>query len=392
MADYSYSEMNAYRDSPTPGQTDKAIVDAARGILCRRVVDFTKHFIPAPLDPLYEGVVGAACPSPRLPSPPAPGIPFTGGQCAGVRYRISGTYDVEHVGTDDSRGLTFVAQDRFGPISGIRIESGTPLVGGSNGIVLSHRDSSGNPIQTVVASAGGFPNYKIANLRNVTVVRQDGQPDNCGNLPARYPDTPVPTRPQLEVNVPIEVRPGVTVNVPIVPIIPIVKGELNVDVGGINVKFDLGGITVGGGGTGSLPSSVIDQLKRIEDAANDSADSAGKAEENTRRKRPPAADSELESNTSPPTKGGDIEVGENLRAVCLHLTKLPSKAQFGVGSPDCHFAGWCEFKSQGCLFPREQINFEDSLFIAPEGATGFAFTLTNGAEGTVTIYSKKSSE
>ena len=76
----------------------------------------------------------------------------------------------------------------------------------------------------------------------------------------------------------------------------------------------------------------------------------------------------------------------NAAWLIIDLTKLPDKAQYGGDSPTVYFAGWLEFLKEGRAFPRQQINFEQSIFRFPDGADGYAYTFTNGAQGNVSVY------
>jgi hypothetical protein len=99
-----------------------------------------------------------------------------------------------------------------------------------------------------------------------------------------------------------------------------------------------------------------------------------------------ADNDDVSSSPRPPATEGDEDV-DNLLGVLVTLTKNPQDMQ--MGSPPIFFAGWLTFKAQGGYEVRHPIHFEQSYFPASEGATGYAYTFTKGAEGSIVAYSKK---
>ncbi len=124
-----------------------------------------------------------------LPNPSG-NRPFTGGQCPGVSYLVSGAIQIPQNGTNPS----FV--NPFGPIR----------VAGP--ITQDERESGGGTNTAIGFTYGSTPLYYVlASARKATpptwvsfdVVRADGQPDDCGDppkLPERYtpPDSTPPIR------------------------------------------------------------------------------------------------------------------------------------------------------------------------------------------------------
>lgn len=112
------------------------------------------------------------------PEPP----PFTGGQCP-VLYIVnySVTYDTRSIPPPNIITDTFQITFVYGTIKGIRIERGSSLeqvfiIGGG----------STNPSDTVEygAFAVGTGGEGIISASIVSVARQDGLPDNCGDPPS----------------------------------------------------------------------------------------------------------------------------------------------------------------------------------------------------------------
>lgn len=84
----------------------------------------------------------------------------------------------------------------------------------------------------------------------------------------------------------------------------------------------------------------------------------------------------------------DEEVGEDLRFVEVIINSIPTNAasQFGGDGPNVFYCGWFEFSTEGRYFPREPIHFSSNIFVAPDGATGYAYTLYQGFAGRANIY------
>ena len=125
-------------------------------------------------------------------------------------------------------------------------------------------------------------------------------------------------------------------------------------------------------------SDKLDGLKNTQDHLVDTANNIDK---NT-KPRPPLTSPDLSHNQRPKNDNKRDDVS-GLNYVEIVLTKLPpaGKSMSGNGSPNIYFCGWFEWSVSGTPLPREQILFENSLFLAPKEATGYAYCLVHGAEG-----------
>lgn len=132
---------------------------------------------------------------PSLPEPepqiPPFELPFEGGQCSGLEYRIGYSYEQYGSNGDLIASATVLPENGvsiFGAISSIETYSPSPSFSG-NGIIVTGRDSVGSVFSA--RQAFNFPQAGIRNeLISTTVVLASGQPDNCGNLP--NPNDPIP--------------------------------------------------------------------------------------------------------------------------------------------------------------------------------------------------------
>lgn len=275
--------------------------------LCNRLADkqrfyavFANTFLPAARRDQYFGSMGAMynllCN--RVPPNDEP-LPFNGGQCP-VQYHI------EAVGTlKDQSGINpdeplSNSADPFGPIVGVRYITGN--LGLNQQFVMDAYDGGGRPTVYNLFGTGGF-GY-LANCSITSVVRVDGNPDNCGN-PAR----PVPAPPDpgwnigdttitytnsdgVDVTIPISfiinngyIDINAQVNVPVTVNIDNkfdVQATVNFSTGAINfsvnndikgaVNFNTGGIGSGNVITiGDPPSSSTDPQEGEPDPRDDRA-------------------------------------------------------------------------------------------------------------------------
>lgn len=319
-----------------------------------------------------------------LPAPPT--LPFTGGQCVGVQYRIN----MEAAYAEGSPPRLKV--DRYpqffsGPIVGVRTIKKP---------VSSDRSSYefflqvGNPVQEIRQTEtqwGSFEaSYGIPEpyVRVVSVSRTDGQPDNCGNLPIDYPQTPVPPAARttsVEVNV-----HGNTYNVPIT-----FKGvnnyNIELDAGDISFSFDLVGVNINS--NNQVIANIEDNVLTLNENVS-----------NLTQVAIPFINNSVNFNSSfnfgnfqTEEDGGssspaDEEQSDNIAYVTLDITRKPvnAKTQEGELAQDLVYAGWFQFAAKGYYFPREPIHFSKAIFKAPFGATDYAYTLYEGFEAKVVVH------
>jgi len=315
--------------------------------------------------------------------PPAPQPKFVGGQCDSVSYNMIVRWRNKDGSTDYDRQNGF-----WGPITDVefvRNSSGnSDHRGFLQDLYVTSRGADASPGELnrrLVAS----PYVYAEQMTGVDMARADGASDNCGN-----PPSPV-VRP---VVLPIEQR---TTNI---NVLSVDKSTVNVvtavfDFPSASVDFNL-----------SVPLRVtIDQRKFY---LNIDGWYSGDPSDGSPPDLSPVQDSVLQLNGTlnqyfapinpsvnpsltliAPSFGKDSDEQKDISGaqwLIIDLTKMPDKTQYGGGSPTVYFAGWIEFLKEGRAFPRQQINFERSIFRFPDGADGYAYTFTNGAQGNVSVY------
>lgn len=233
-------------------------------------------------------------------------------------------------------------------------------------------------------------NPSLVNVNEIvsdSFIRVDGMPDNCGMTTIEYPDT-TPTAMDYETTININSEDGDTLTFPLIYAPIDFSFPLNFDLGGINLTVDLGGINFNFSlvSIDGLPIPLPDG----QDAPLPSPQDDGNR--NVRCKRKPAPGSgSYNQDDKTETDPKEEDVGDTLEFVRVTLTSVPTnvKNQFGDGAPDVIYAGWFEFQGEGFNFPRQPIHFTNSLFIPPEGSTGYAYTLYEGIQGKATVYTTK---
>jgi hypothetical protein len=171
---------------------------------------------------------------PATASNPAPGPGFTGGQCAGVEYRLQWR---------NAQGIIFT-DTLFGPIGQYSISSVPTLPSGFNRYTFTGSGfTSGGAPQTITQETSQAPSQEP--VEKLPLERVDGLPDDCGDPPPLPPQPfppggdPLPTPPPVTYDDPdgnpITIAPEFTVFAPIV-IGPNVFAPVRVDLP--DVTFD----------------------------------------------------------------------------------------------------------------------------------------------------------
>lgn len=379
------------------------VADAAADFACDLYQDFPGAIIRSPIGAFNRGLMDSLC-GPRNKLPPAPTPPpYSGGQCRCRSYEVTVTW-LQGGSEPFQRVLTTTVLAPFTLYASGDNQIGVTVLYLRSAICENGSPTgwSDNPIGSLV---DGSESYSI-----VSAIPTDGQPDDCGDPPAEWGNNLPDVIPDDRRSTDITINNNDGTNI-VVPVAIIGSGnvfnlspEFKVDVGGVTVTFDFSGAKIDFGSSNQNPNnppprnnSSADNFERIETAIKE-------LKEKLTEQQKDIDDIKADRNDSPPpdddpdiekeedeeeSESGDKDV-DKLQYVCVHLTKLPNREQWGDGAPNVYYAGWLEFKLKGCNLPRQPIHFKDSIFKAPDGATGFAYTLTNGAKGKVTVYKSKS--
>lgn len=173
------------------------LYNATPGGFIDRYLDFSEYTSSESVaDALMRQVCGAPPtgnpPGPPDPPPLAPSAPYSGGQCPGEEYEIS--YSITF-GSDPNNPQTqqrTSSRTWIGPIGSI--SGPTPDAAGTAWTwTLRHDLDNPNGARTnVLASVGSL---FTPSLSGISAVREDGQPDTCGDppvAPTTDPTVPVP--------------------------------------------------------------------------------------------------------------------------------------------------------------------------------------------------------
>lgn len=217
--------------------------------------------IAGKVNPFYDGslldgyqtaVTGALqgfCDVPPAGPIPTPELPFTGGQCSAM-YTVSFQYKGIGRFSCFLFGSTFNSAPVQGPITSIRLGGQQQTTTCQPGPIFKQVVASipGNPAANLIQLGGNDFFYEVS---NISVTRVGGLPDNCGNPPPVFPpgtpnpNPPTPPPTEVVINLP-DIGPVTVTFSPTVGIAYVdadaefnVPVTVNVDVGGIDVNFDV---------------------------------------------------------------------------------------------------------------------------------------------------------
>jgi len=184
-----------------------------------------------------------------------------------------------------------------------------------------------------------------------------------------------------------------------------IKPEFNINVGGIQVKFDITGAKITIAPTLKLPDflppgtdprplppapkepgkepvddpNLQNELDKIKDLLDDIKECACDEE----------PEGPLLSDIIANSSGGVYSLPANTEFVSVILTSLPSssRVEFGNGaSQNVIYAGWYSFGTVQGAGDRLPISYAENVFFAPKGASRFSFTVRKGAIAICTAY------
>lgn len=382
---------SAYAAGEQAGSFLSQAADAAANFACGLYRDFPGAVLPTDLlqgrDPVTtfsRGIWDRLC-SPRNIKPPDPVSKLPGGQCKCVNYRYNASFKVSETAPVQTSTGTFVGRGEVIE----RPEQTSPTV--RNRLELFSYNCT-NGVENGTKSLRFATNYnREGGFATVAISRVDGSPDTCGSQPPTFPPNVIPPgRGNTTTNINL---PGITVPVGVayvpVTITPTlnISPTINVDLGGLNFQFDLGGVTVN---FPDLPASPPGRpsLPGGNTSKPDCPPCPPCPELPPSTPQPQPGDPELPPETPPETPEPDKDA-PGILYLEVELTKLPNKLQLGGNGQTVYFAGWIAFRAKsGSYHPRQQIHFKKTIYKAPDGCDGYTYTFTNGAKGTVKFYSQ----
>lgn len=169
----------------------ESVAAASRDVVCSALAtnEALAGWIDAVWRTNWNGSLASAvrrgfCSNPSAPPDPSDYIQFTGGQCPGVTYRVQADYQFAPSPATGFPGPEGSLDDTIeGPITyqnPFTVPDGEPNQGfkgvawiGSNGDRVS-----------VIINPSGFDGVSVS---NVSITREDGLPDDCGNPPPQIP-------------------------------------------------------------------------------------------------------------------------------------------------------------------------------------------------------------
>lgn len=375
---------------------------------------------PTGLGGFLNGIYSHLC-GPRNKTPAAPPVaPFNGGQCLNKSYKVT-----TRVTKPDTSTYTTLWPSLNGPIKGVQIIQ-NPSSAWQYGVISTGTSPLAGDVMNPEVSSNfrsGLDGYKV---EIISIVRNDGLPDNCGDPSPQFPSPP-PKTTDLNKTTNVNIGAGVVIAAPVtfIPVTNNANIQLNpqfqIGVGPFNVTFDAGGITVapsfnlpgnttsptgnnGTQGQPALPAKVECQATDLTPVITRLDNQAASIQ---------AIKTELDDvkNCSCPVSynvntvalgagiSGYVALPSNCIKVALTLNKIPAnaKTQKSNGSePTKYFCGYFYWGDGTGRSERVGISVQQSVFFPPLWATSFGWDLYLGYDCTVSatnlIPSKSNSE
>lgn len=384
----------AYNAGQNSGNYLAKAADAAADFACSLHKSFPGAVIGNPLDSYRRGLYDSLCGGRPggLPAPPQSQLPGTYCRCQG--------YGIDILFTDPTSteppSVTEIAVSA--PLYGIIVNTNTGVPGVSTWYFRASVCVNGVP--TVADTfLGNVPSDAFFTIQSIEPLGE-GCSDAEPSVPLYPPDSYFLPPNGNSGSGNIEYNDGTDFTVPVgwFNISPQFSFDprFNIDVGGVDFQFNLGGVKIDLGNGNANPALPRD---RFNDPSDDfdrlppNNDGGGEPPSNQPppppEAPPPDEDPDLEQEPKSEDDPKEESGVARLKWVKIILTELPDKMHYGDGAPNCYFAGWFEFKSGASCYERMQINFTNNLFLAPPGADGYAYTLTNGAKGYAIVYKAK---
>ena len=358
-----------------------------------------------PLGPFNRALWDSICPVPGGPTPPSlPGVP-TIGQCP-VRYDLIYNQKSSPGGTVQ---YNIVGGQYTGPLEQYS-ESSIGYAADSNGsqtwtVNVTIKEPNLAPrvivLKTFAPRGGSYEPMKIHSQRF------DGLETVCNaHNPDPYPRT-VPPPGALSPTINVPVTPQLTIPIQLV-FAPIVNNfQFQVKAGPFYFTFNMGGVQVKLDPTVNIPvylpdprtpppvfppadpppgdvdfGPIFDELKRIDQKYNPLLDcNRCNVQYDFLSASYGAADS----------RDQNFPADAIAISVSLILATKPRKPkmQAGMSAPDVLYAGWFSWKIGDKQMPREPVHYDRNVYKAPDGATGFTYTVYVGFTATSSLSYKK---
>ena len=354
--------------------------------------------------------------SQKLPNSPLPPDGFqSGGFCSGLRYEVRITAQGTRDDGQPANGEFGWTLESTGPMAWQDVSfSSTDIFGKTTWNARARITELGGQQRSIIAV--------LENLREradlqVAFRRMDGQTDNCTPIPPTVPtDAPPPEALYRPVPVPSP-RGGNPIVVPvIIPLKPVIAPTLQVQIGEININFNLDN-TINFSPTINLPPFPTDRPTEPQPPGNPfppfPPTRPNPTPPNSGSCPDPCPDTDLspvlrvleeikdcacDGETRLVTRllgsgdSGTYPLPTGTYAVRLSLSRIPArvKGQSGGGNaPDVAICGWSAFGFGDFFGDRTQISYASNAYPVPVGCDSFSYTVYNGAIATITALIKE---
>lgn len=416
MANLTWDDLEESRSNPG----SNAIADlanAAADAFCDSFQANPGAFVTDPFDTSGGALLGALADRicrPRNKIPPPPQKPFTGGRCSCIQYRVSYTAY--------ANGAVWYSTyaDLPGPISGLSLGATGNLK--TIGFFYGAANCGGRRRFNIISNFENYGNQQGAYRAEITgVTRLTPGADTCGDPAPQYPPSVPPLsdlfKPAIvniagaPTSLPVKVRPVSP------PAFPTSFPLFSIDLGGIDVNFSLGGVSINPTVNIGLPSVLpvanlppgfpdipytpppsIPELAPIGDQLDnisDSLESTNNGVTDANNKLDDLADCDrCKPTINNPTQAYSVTESRTvtglphpIQHVRLSLDIYPSnpKTEPGGNAPTVYYAGWFWFRTSGGVGDRLPIDALEKCFYPPQDVTGFSYTCRKGYQASAVV-------
>jgi hypothetical protein len=449
-----YPKVNDANNSSSPTEQ---LAKGAKGAICGAYHTYKDWYhqnigIDTLQGALLNTFWSAACPNEPIYSPPPPSSPpFSGGQCRDVQYLVKYSYNVNSgtIGVDrlssDQKIVWGAIVGTFNDLTGFTANANYQVRYHLLSTSTAYNGSDSNPAKINVA--GVQFNVTKPYIRIDSVSRIDGQPDNCGSLPAPPPPPILAPPPIIDNNITIN-HNGNNINVagsfnpkflsPTLNLnfkIPLgFNLNLNPQFNGnptLNLNFGNGGVSVDSGegdninnlgdNINNISNNINNLGNNINNVSNNISNLTNNTNNNTNtinnikntnddnnkfireikdklacnpcdlldeiKKKldyTPVFNSASINNFQSVTRDNLFNIGY----LEIELIQLPrtTKIVEGGNGDDTMYTGWILWRRSGFNFEKLQITTAKSTYWSPKWADGFSIVCTNNARANCYYY------
>lgn len=396
MVRYRYSDLRS--DAVDFGTQ---LARGARDAGCSIWRSYAGNYVPSnPATASIRWFWNTVCSEPFQPPPP----PYTGGQC-NFPYTVKTRANYLMKQQPSDSGVNVAVEYLFERVPGkifpgdlIYLLPGTEF-GGTNRAPRANFKGALDSNWGLISppSFNQWNNHvfnKVLSHVIASVIPTSGQPDNCGDLPTRYPQPPPLPDGGITINVNIEDNDGNTINIPLVfndlefnmPVtFRFDGGFIEIDIGGVSINWN-GDFNINLGGDGDASKSPFPESPGGGGGGGGRDPQPG---DDGVEEKPPV---EVEDNEEVEEVEEEDEQILWVEILMINPPDYKHRILYRNADMNVYYGGWLAWTGgDGSLnaAPEIPIRRSRTLVRKPDEYTGYKVRAINGASYTVKSYTQK---